>query len=62
MKTAIEKLDQWFQKEKRENGLLDLKIYRGSRADLTIEGVAAEVLKSVKAGDKDCVDITHEPL
>ena len=60
--TAIEELEQWFQKEKRDNGLVDFRVYPGMRAGLTVEEVAAEILKSIKTGDKDRVNITHDPL
>lgn len=62
--TAIEELDQWVQAQKRDHGLVDFRVYPGSKADtgdLTVEEVAAEVLRVVK-GDVERVDLTNVPL
>ncbi len=58
--TAIEKLEEYFQNEKRHHGLLDMKFFPGTSRDAVSEDVAAEIVKIVNLSDDECVDTTPE--
>ena len=47
MSTEIEQLNEWFEKARRERGLVDVKFYPGDRRDILLREAAGEALKAV---------------
>ncbi len=71
--TALEELELWFQREKRDNGLVDVKFsewdgvpYRSDMAEAevatNVESMAADVLRVLKSPPSARTDVTHVRL
>jgi hypothetical protein len=53
MKTYTEKLDEWFEAEKK-NGLVDIKFFVGDLKDSTVESFAREALDVLHSKKTPC--------
>jgi len=51
--TNIEKLEQWFENEKDQNGLKDIKFYPGNVAFSTVNSFSSAVLSVIESEKQD---------
>jgi hypothetical protein len=49
MKTYTQKLNKWFEEEKKENGLIDFKIFVFPDSNVTVESLAKEIWEMIHA-------------
>ena len=59
--TYCEKLQEWYEKEKKEGRLIDIRFYPGTNRDALIEDAAREVYEVV-TGVRESYDLTNEEL
>lgn len=51
--TNQEKLQLWVEKEKNENGLIDIKLYPGEIAQSSVEGLCTSILGIIDAREQN---------
>ena len=51
--TNSEKLQQWVDKEKRENGLVDIKLYPGNKSQASVESFCASILGFISSREQN---------
>ena len=51
--TNQEKLQTWIDKEKKENGLVDIKLYPGNKSQSSVESFCASILGFVTAREQN---------
>jgi len=47
------KLQSWVDKEKKENGLVDIKLYPGNKSQSSVESFCASILGFVSAREQN---------